>query len=112
MFNNSQFIIYNVGINTIDDNYRYKYTMIIDSDSYTGGTMLYLESLGYEVKIAGKDGFNFPQKDYDIVDFSDFYNIKNCYYPYKDTSERMSLPVFDEKMHQYFQQFLKEVEQL
>ena len=55
--------------------YDSKYTMIIDSDTYTGGTMLYLESLGYEVKIAGKDGFNFPQKDYDIVDFSDFYNI-------------------------------------
>ena len=92
--------------------YDPKYTMIIDSDTYTGGTMLYLESLGYEVKIAGKDGFNFPQKDYDIVDFSDFYNIENYYYPYKDTSERMSLPTFDLKMHEHFQQFLKEVEQL
>ena len=74
--------------------------------------MLYLESLGYEVKIVGKDGFSFPQKDYDIVDFSDFYNLENCYYPYKDTAERMSLPVFDQKMHKHFQQFLKEVEQL
>ena len=33
LFNNSQFIIYNVGINTIDDNYRYKYTMIIDDNA-------------------------------------------------------------------------------
>lgn len=33
LFNNSQLIIYNVGINTVDDNYKYKYTMIIDDNT-------------------------------------------------------------------------------
>jgi uncharacterized protein YaaW (UPF0174 family) len=33
LFNNSQLIIYNVGINTVDDNYKYKYTMIIDDNA-------------------------------------------------------------------------------
>ena len=73
---------------------------------------MYLESLGYEVKIAGKGYEQYLPKDYDIVDFTDFYNIENCYYPYKDSSERMSLPSFDSNMHEHFQQFLKEVEQL
>ena len=98
-------------INQIEG-YDPAYTLVIDSDCYTGGTLLYLESLGYEVKIAGKGYEQYLPKDYDIVDFTDFYNIENCYYPYKDSSERMSLPSFDSNMHKHFQQFLKEVEQL
>ena len=83
-------------------------------------------------KIARKCGYFNTGKDFELLVpyYSDIYDslfdtlwkyfekpiINNLttfmYYPYKDTAERMSLPVFDQKMHKHFQQFLKEVQNL
>lgn len=47
LFNNNQSVIYNVGINTVDGNYKYKYTMIIElekisvkAEKFEEGTLL------------------------------------------------------------------------
>lgn len=76
--------------------------LVLDSDSFTGGTARAISNMGGTLKPIFR--FNDRTASCELVDFNDFYDDNYCY-PHYDIAERCSMLPFTKYDHENLRQF-------